>query len=78
MNDPGGKLPDFSSSVPVSGTELFFILKAGMASKRIRIRLLRDVAWGPRVETGAGVPGYSGGLAAAWWFRHWIFCSWGR
>jgi hypothetical protein len=22
------------------------------------------VAWGPRVKTGAGVPGYSGGLAA--------------
>jgi hypothetical protein len=24
MNDPGGNLPDFSSSVPVSGTELFY------------------------------------------------------
>jgi hypothetical protein len=34
------------------------------AKKRIRIRVLRDVAWGPMVETGAGVPGYSGGLAA--------------
>ena len=22
---------------------------------------MRDVAWGPSVETGAGVPGYSGG-----------------
>ena len=33
---------------------------------------------GPSVETGAGVPGYSGGLAAAWCFRFWIFCSWGR
>ena len=32
--------------------------------KRIRSRVLRDVAWGPRVETWAGVPGYSGGLAA--------------
>lgn len=32
MNDPGGNLPDFSSSVPVSGTELFFVLKAGMKS----------------------------------------------
>jgi hypothetical protein len=29
---------------------------------------LRGVAWGPSVETGAGVPGYSGGLAAAWGF----------
>ena len=26
--------------------------------------VLRDVAWGPSVETGAGVPGYSGGFAA--------------
>jgi hypothetical protein len=25
---------------------------------------LRDVALGPSVETGAGVPGYSGGMAA--------------
>jgi hypothetical protein len=25
---------------------------------------LIDVAWGPRVETGATVPGYSGGFAA--------------
>jgi hypothetical protein len=31
------------------------------AEKRIPIRVLRDVAWGPVVETGAGVPGYSGG-----------------
>jgi anti-sigma factor RsiW len=38
-----------------------------------RIRRLRDVAWGPVVETGAGVPGYSGGLAAAWWFRMLVF-----
>ena len=34
------------------------------AKKRIRSRVLRDVAWGPVVETGAGVPGYSGGFAA--------------
>ena len=34
------------------------------AEKRIRIRVWRDVAWGPSVETGASVPGYSGGLAA--------------
>ena len=25
---------------------------------------MRDVAWGPSVETGAGVAGYSGGFAA--------------
>ena len=28
------------------------------------IRVLRDVACGPNVETGASVPGYSGGVAA--------------
>ena len=44
------------------------------AKKRIRIRVLIDVAWGPSVETGAGVPGYSGGLAAASLFRIRIFC----
>ena len=32
--------------------------------KRFRIRFLKDVAWGPRVETGATVPGSSGGFAA--------------
>jgi hypothetical protein len=37
--------------------------------------VLRDVAWGPVVETGAGVPGYSGGVAAAWLFRMRVFCS---
>ena len=26
--------------------------------------VLKGVAWGPRVETGATVPGYSGGVAA--------------
>ena len=31
---------------------------------RIRICVLKNVAWGPSVKTGAGVPGYSGGLAA--------------
>jgi hypothetical protein len=30
----------------------------------MRIRVLRDVACGPVVETGADVPGYSGGFAA--------------
>ena len=34
------------------------------AEKRIWSRVLRDVALGPSVETGAGVPGYSGGFAA--------------
>ena len=34
------------------------------AEKRMRSRVLRDVARGPVVETGANVPGYSGGLAA--------------
>ncbi len=34
------------------------------AEKRFRSRVLRDVAWGPMMETGAIVPGYSGGLAA--------------
>ena len=29
-----------------------------------RIRVLKDVARGPNVETGASVPGYSGGLTA--------------
>ena len=48
------------------------------ANQSVRIGDLKDVAWGPRVETGASVPGYSGGLAAAGWFRIWIFCSWGR
>ena len=35
----------------------------------VRICRLKDVAWGPSVETGANVPSYSGGFAAAWWFR---------
>ena len=30
---------------------------------------LMDVARRPSVKAGAGVPGYSGGLAAAWLFR---------
>jgi hypothetical protein len=36
---------------------------------------LMDVARRPSVKAGAGVPGYSGGLAAAWLFRVWVFCS---
>ena len=35
------------------------------AKKRFRVRVLRDVARRPSVETGANVPSYSGGLAAA-------------
>ena len=45
------------------------------AKKRIRSRVLRDVAWGPIVETGAGVPGYSAALPPAWLFRVWVYCS---
>ena len=33
------------------------------AEKWFRVRVLRDVACGPSVETGAGVPSYSGGFA---------------
>ncbi len=39
------------------------------SNEGVRIRCLRDVAYRPIVETGASVPGYSGGLAAAWLFR---------
>ena len=35
-----------------------------MGRWRFRFRVLRDVAWGPSVQTGASVPGYSGGFAA--------------
>ena len=35
------------------------------AEKRFCIRVLIDVAWEPSVETGASVPGYSGGMAAS-------------
>jgi hypothetical protein len=35
------------------------------AKKRFRIGVLKDVAWGPSEETGANVPGYSGGMAAS-------------
>jgi hypothetical protein len=34
------------------------------SNHRIRNRVLKDVAWGPIMETGASVPGYSGGVAA--------------
>jgi hypothetical protein len=46
-----------------------FLRRGPDSNQGVRNRRLRDVAWGPSVETGAGVPGYSGGLAAAWWFR---------
>ena len=42
-----------------------FLSRGPDAKKRFWIRVLKDVAWGPSVETGADVPGYSGGLAAA-------------
>ena len=35
-----------------------------MRKSRFGAIVLRDVARGPSMETGAGVPGYSGGLAA--------------
>jgi len=41
-----------------------FLSGGPAAWKRIRIRVLKDVAWGPMVETGASDPGYSGGFAA--------------
>ena len=31
----------------------------------LRFRVLKDVACGPNVKTGASVPGYSGGLAVS-------------
>ena len=62
MVETGASVPGYSG-----GVERFserFLSSGPAAWKRIRIRVLRDVAWWPRVETGAGVPGYSGGLAA--------------
>jgi hypothetical protein len=56
-------------------------LKLLSTNQRMRIGVLKGVAWGPSVETGANVPSYSGGLAVWWWFRMrdaGIFCSWGR
>jgi hypothetical protein len=37
--------------------------------------VLKDVAWGPSVETGAGVPGYSGGVAVCAVVSYLDFCS---
>ena len=45
------------------------------ANQWFRIRVLRDVAYRPIVKTGANVPSYSGGGAAAWWFRGWFFSN---
>ena len=55
--DPGGGAERLSERFLSRG-------RRPAAWKRIRIRVLKDVAWGPSVETGANVPGYSGGLAA--------------
>ena len=43
--------------------ERFF--SRGLASNQcVGNRRMKDVAWGPNMETGATVPGYSGGVAA--------------
>ena len=50
------------------GTERFserFLSRGPAAWKRMRIRVLRDVAWRPIMKAGTNVPSYSGGLAAA-------------
>ena len=39
------------------------------AKNRFRVRVLIVVACRPIMKTGANVPSYSGGLAAAWWIR---------
>jgi hypothetical protein len=60
--ETGAGVPGYSGGAERLSERLF-----GMrldAEKRIRSRVLRDVAWGPVVETGANVPGYSGGFAA--------------
>ena len=70
---------------PGRGTERLserFFWAGGLDSNEcIRIRVLRDVAWGPIVKTGASVPSYSGGFAA-WlvvlYLGLFFFCSWGR
>ena len=52
----GQAIPDMNKRILARGPD---------AEKRFRIRVLIDVVWGPSVETGANVPGYSGGLAAS-------------
>jgi hypothetical protein len=57
---------------PGRGAERFserLLCREPAANQLFRIRVLRDVAWGPSVKTGANVPSYSGGFAASWWFR---------
>ena len=76
MNDPGGDLPDFSSSVPVSGTELFFILKAEMTSERVQERPTGTSALPGQVwKLGPAHPVTGAALPPAQRFRVWGFCS---
>ena len=49
---------------PGRGAERLFGMGPA-AKKRIRSWVLRDVAWESVVETGASVPGYSGGANAS-------------
>ena len=56
-------------AVPGRGAERFSerVFSRGRRSdtkQGVRDRRLRDVALGPIMETGASVPGYSGGMAA--------------
>ena len=56
-----------SASVPPIGTSRSIRLVRPVGANgtmTFPIRRLRGVAWGPSVETGAIVPGYSGGVAA--------------
>ena len=57
--DPGRGAERLSERLPER-----FSRRGPDAEKRIRSRVLRDVARRPSVETGATVPGYSGGVAA--------------
>ena len=52
----GQAIPDMNKRILARGPA---------AEKRFCIRVLIDVAWEPSVETGANVPGYSGGMAAS-------------
>jgi hypothetical protein len=65
-------IPVAGGADPGRGAERFSERHFGgepAANQGVRIRRLKDVAERPIMETGAGVPGYSGGLAAAWLFR---------
>ena len=60
-----GETPTFIAGLAVQWVGVCDWVSSCLAAwKRIRIRVLRDVAWGPSVETGASVPGYSGGFAS--------------